>query len=74
MNRVQICLIMLLGLAIGALTMILLRPQPVKAQGRTVYVDYVDSSDGIIHPRGSQIVGFACRGGGGSHSCAVASQ
>ena len=69
------CLAVLLGVAIGVVFMILIRPRPVKAQGGTVFVDSVSvpaaGATSTVNIKGSRVIGFVCPSGG---PCVIASQ
>ena len=69
------CLAVLLGVAIGVVFMILIRPRAVKAQGGTVFVDSVSvpnpGGTASVNIKGSRIIGFVCPTSG---ACVVASQ
>jgi predicted small secreted protein len=71
-NLAKTCLAVLLGVAIGVVFTVLIRPRPVKAQGETVFVDPVLASASAqkVNIRGSRVVGFACMTG----QCYIASQ
>lgn len=74
-NLAKTCLAVLLGFAIGVVFMILIRPRPVKAQGRTVFVNSVSvpspGAAGTVNIGGSRVIGFVCPSGG---PCVIASQ
>ena len=69
------CLAVLLGIVIGVVFMILIRPREVKAQGGSVLVDSVSvpsvGATSTVNIKGSRIIGFVCPSGG---ACVIASQ
>ncbi len=71
MNFAKTCLAVLIGVIIGASFMALVHPQPVKAQGKTVFIDVEERNPNTVRIRGSQVVGFACIS---REVCLVASQ
>jgi hypothetical protein len=75
MNFVKTCLAVVVGVVIGASLMIMVHPQPVNAQGGTVFVQECRVEGGLpcdsIRVKGSRVVGFSC---GSQTECFVASQ
>ena len=69
------CLAVLLGVAIGVIFMILIRPREVNAQGGTVFVNSVSmptsGATATVNIGGSRVIGFVCPTGG---ACVIASQ
>lgn len=67
------CLAVLLGVAIGVVFMILIRPRAVKAQGGTVFVNSVSvpapGGESTVNIKGSRVIGFVCTSG----ACVIAS-
>jgi hypothetical protein len=69
------CLAVLLGVAIGVVFTILIRPRAVKAQGGTVFVESVSvpnvGATATANIKGTRIIGFVCPTSG---ACVIASQ
>lgn len=74
-NLAKTCLAVLLGVAIGVVFMILIRPRAVKAQGGTVFVNAVSTpsagAEETVNIKGSRVIGFVCPASG---PCMIASQ
>ena len=69
------CLAVLLGVAIGVVFVILIRPRAVKAQGGTVFEDSVSvprvGATATVNMKGSRVIAFVCATSG---ACVIASK